>query len=245
MIIEILSLLPPVFENVFDESILGAARKSGLIDVRVHNFRDYGDGRHKTVDDSPFGGGPGMVLKALPLVTCIRDIRKNGQAAPVIGLTPQGIPLTQSILKELVRFSRLVLVCGRYEGFDDRILPEFDLELSLGDFVISGGEFAAMTFVDAISRLIPGTVGRMESVEQDSFFDGLLDHPQFTRPSSWEGKEVPAVLLGGKHKSIEEWRRGQSLNRTAMRRADIFGRVPVSGNDQKIFQETLGDYHLI
>ena len=245
MIIEILSLIPPIFENVFDESILGAARKSGLIDIRIHNFRDYGDGRHKTVDDSPFGGGPGMVLKAGPLVTCLRNIRKIGQAAPVIGLTPQGIPLNQNLLKELVRFSRLVLVCGRDEGFDDRILAEFDLEISIGDFVISGGEFAAMAFVDAISRLIPGTVGRMESVQQDSFYEGLLDHPQYTRPSKWEGREVPPVLTGGKHKAIEEWRRGQSLIRTALRRADIFGKVPVNSGDQKVFQETLDDDRVI
>ena len=245
MIIEILSLLPPVFENVFDESILGAARKNGLIDIRIRNFRDFGDGRHKTVDDSPFGGGPGMVLKAGPLVASLRQIRKDGPAAPVVGLTPQGIPLNQNLLKELIRFPRIVLVCGRYEGFDDRILSEFDLEISLGDFVISGGEFAAMAFVDAISRLIPGTVGRMESVEQDSFFDGLLDHPQFTRPSKWEGKGVPPVLLGGKHKAIEEWRKGQSLVRTAMRRADIFGKNSLSEADKKVFQENLGDYHVI
>lgn len=236
MKIEIVTLLPRVFENVFNESILGAARKSGLIEICLHNFRDFGEGNHKTVDDSPFGGGPGMLLKPAPLCACLRKIRQTGKPSPVIGLTPQGVPLNQSIVKQLARFERLILVCGRYEGFDERILPEFDLELSIGDYVLSGGEFAAMVIVDAVSRMIPGTVGRMESVQQDSFYEGALDHPHYTRPASWETREVPAVLLEGFHRKIQAWRRAQALARTAARRPDLFADLPLSSEDREIVQ---------
>ena len=239
MIVDILSLIPPVFDNVFDESILGAAKKGGLIEIRIHNFRDFGEGNHKTVDDSPFGGGPGMVLKANPLVSSLRKVRMEGMPAPVIGLTPQGIPLKQELVKQLARYPRIVLVCGRYEGFDDRILSEFDLEISVGDYVISGGEFAAMTLVDAISRMIPGTVGRQESVEQASFYDGVLDHPQYTRPAIWEGHGIPPVLQAGNHAHIDRWRRGQALVRTALRRPDLFAQASMTSDDQKAFQSVI------
>ena len=178
MRVDIITLIPSVFDKLFDESVLGSAVKNGLIDVNIHQFREYGDGKHRTVDDTPFGGGPGMVFKPDPMVRCINDIRKLGVVAPVIGLTPQGIPLNQKIVKELATLDRIILVCGRYEGFDERIVHEFDLQLSIGDYVLTGGEIAAMTIVDAISRMIPGTVGCHKSVEQDSFYEGLLDHPQ-------------------------------------------------------------------
>ena len=186
MRVDIITLLPQIFEKVFDESVLGAAVKNGLIDIVLHQFREYGEGRHKTVDDTPFGGGPGMVFKPAPLVNCIRDVRKKGIHAPVIGLTPQGMPLNQCLVKELALFDRIILVCGRYEGFDERIINEFDFQLSIGDYVLTGGEIAAMTVVDAVSRMIPGTVGCEESVIQDSFYEGILDHPQYTRPANWE-----------------------------------------------------------
>jgi tRNA (guanine37-N1)-methyltransferase len=218
---------------------LGAAQKNGLIEVRVHSFRDYGDGKHKTVDDSPFGGGPGMVFKPQPLIACLRDLKKLGAPGPVIGLTPQGVRLNNDVVRQLARFDRLILVCGRYEGFDDRILPEFDLELSIGDYVLSGGEFAAMVLVDAVARMIPGTVGRQESVEQDSFFDGLLDHPQYTRPSLWEGRSVPIPLMDGNHKRISAWRQGKALLRTIERRPDLFSRCALEKEQQECLQNAL------
>ena len=239
MIIDILTILPQVFDKVFDESILGAARKNGLIDIHIHNLREFGEGRHKVLDDSPFGGGPGMVMKADPMARALADIRTRAPGAPVIGLTPQGTPLNQEILKELVRLPRLVLVCGRYEGFDDRILSGFDAEISLGDYVISGGEFAAMVMVDGLSRLIPGTVGRMESVEQDSFYQGRLDHPQFTRPACWQQREVPAPLTAGNHREIESWRLRSSLMRTAIRRPDLLFRLPLASEDREAFQDAV------
>lgn len=241
MRVDIITLLPQIFENVFDESVLGSAVKSGLIDIVLHNFRDYGDGKHKTVDDTPFGGGPGMVFKPTPLVNCIRDVRKESIPAPVIGLTPQGEPFTQNLGKELAKFDRLILVCGRYEGFDERIIHEFDFQLSIGDYVLTGGEFAAMTVVDAISRMIPGTVGCQDSVIQDSFYEGILDHPQYTRPASWEGLEVPNVLLNGNHAFINKYRRSRALLTTIVSRPDVFATTNLSDSDKDIIQELISN----
>ena len=239
MRVDIITLLPQIFEKVFDESVLGSAVKNGLIEVVLHQFRDYGDGRHKTVDDTPFGGGPGMVFKPAPLVNCIRDVRRLGIPAPVIGLTPQGEPLNQNLVKELARFDRIVLVCGRYEGFDERILHEFDFQLSIGDYVLTGGEIAAMTVVDAVSRMIPGTVGCQDSVVQDSFYEGLLDHPQYTRPAIWEGLAVPNVLQDGNHALINNYRHSRSLLTTAVSRPDVFAASGLSEDDRDSLQTLL------
>jgi len=244
MLIDIVTLLPGLFDKVFDESILGAARKSGLIDIRVHDLRPFGEGRHRMVDDTPFGGGPGMVLKPAPLATCLRSLRAEGLAAPTVALTPQGIPFDQDLARELSRLPRLILVCGRYEGFDERLGPEFDLQLSVGDYVMTGGEFAAMTVVDAVSRMIPGTVGSQESVEQDSFYDGFLDHPQYTRPPTWEDQPVPECLLGGHHAKIQTWRRGRSLIATAIHRPDLLTRRHIAAQDAMLFQESLAKGHV-
>ncbi|GAB4277924.1 MAG: tRNA (guanosine(37)-N1)-methyltransferase TrmD [Candidatus Rifleibacteriota bacterium] len=239
MRVDIVSLLPGIFENVFDESVLGSAIRNGLIEIVLHNFREYGDGRHRTVDDAPFGGGPGMVLKPGPLINCLNDIRAAGISAPVIGLTPQGVPFKQSVARQLAEFDRVILVCGRYEGFDERIVAEFDLQLSIGDYVLTGGEIAAMTIVDAVSRMIPGTVGRQESVEQDSFYHGLLDHPQYTRPAVWNEQKVPGVLMQGNHALIDKWRRKQSLLSTAVTRPDAFRVADLSDADREAFQQML------
>jgi tRNA (guanine37-N1)-methyltransferase len=239
MRVDIVTLLPGIFEKVFDESVLGSAIRNGLIEIVLHNFREYGDGRHRTVDDTPFGGGPGMVLKTGPLISCLRDVRKAAAPAPVIGLTPQGVPFNQKVARQLAQFDRIILVCGRYEGFDERIVSEFDLQLSIGDYVLTGGEIAAMTIVDAVSRMIPGTVGRQESVEQDSFFAGLLDHPQYTRPATWEGKKVPTVLLEGNHAFIDDWRRKYSLLSTAVNRPDVFRVAEFTEKDRNLFQQLL------
>jgi len=180
-----------------------------------------------------------MVLKPAPLVNCLRDVRQLAPPAPVVGLTPQGLPLTQELVKELATFDRLILVCGRYEGFDERIISEFDLELSIGDYVLTGGEIAAMTVVDAVSRMIPGTVGCQESVEQDSFYEGLLDHPQYTRPATWEGLEVPTTLQEGNHAGIEEFRHCRSLLTTAVSRPDVFAAAELTDSDRESLQSLL------
>jgi tRNA (guanine37-N1)-methyltransferase len=239
MRVDIITLLPQLFEKVFDESVLGLAVKNGLINIVMHQFRDYGDGAHKTVDDTPFGGGPGMVFKPTPLVNCIRDVRKASIPAPVIGLTPQGAKLDQSLVKELANFDRIILVCGRYEGFDERIIHEFDFQLSIGDYVLTGGEIAAMAVVDAVSRMIPGTVGCEESVIQDSFYDGFLDHPQYTRPATWEGLKVPSVLKEGNHALINKYRRSRSILNTIVNRPDVFSDAEFNDSDKEIFQELL------
>ena len=241
MRVDIITLIPSVFDKIFDESVLGSAVKNGLIDIHIHQFREYGEGRHRTVDDTPFGGGPGMVIKPEPMIRCINDIRKLGCPAPVIGLTPQGIQLKQKVVKELATFDRIILVCGRYEGFDERIVQEFDLQLSIGDYVLTGGEIAAMAIVDAISLMIPGTVGCQESVEQDSFYDGLLDHPQYTRPSNWNGFTVPTVLTDGNHALINEFRRSRALLNTAVNRPDVFSAVDLTDDDRKSFQSLFDD----
>lgn len=236
---DIITLLPEVFDNVFNESVLGSAIRNGLIEVVMHHFRLYGLGRHRMVDDTPYGGGPGMLLKPEPLVDCIRDVRKAGALAPVIGLTPQGIPLTQDLVKELACYDRVIFVCGRYEGFDERIIPEFDLQISVGDYVLTGGEIAVMTLIDAMSRMIPGTVGSMESVEQDSFYNGTLDHPQYTRPATWEHRKVPNVLAEGNHSYIEQFRRSASLVSTALNRPDVFKKLNITDKDKELLQELL------
>jgi tRNA (guanine37-N1)-methyltransferase len=180
-----------------------------------------------------------MVFKPTPLVNCIRDVRKADIPAPVIGLTPQGAQLNQTLVKELATFDRIILVCGRYEGFDERIIHEFDFQLSIGDYVLTGGEIAAMAVVDAVSRMIPGTVGCEDSVKQDSFYDGFLDHPQYTRPSNWEGLEVPAVLQEGNHALINKYRRSRSLLNTVLNRPDVFATTKLDDSDKDVLQDLL------
>lgn len=236
MKIDIITLFPAIFENAFEESILGAACKKGTLEIHFENLRPYGEGRHKVVDDTAFGGGPGMILKPGPLDACIDFLRKKGQPAPVISLSPQGLPFDNDIAADLAKFERLIFVCGRYEGFDERISKEFDLQLSVGDYVLTGGEFPAMIVIDAISRMIPGTVGCRESVESDSFFNGILDHPQYTKPSAWQGSKVPGILLEGNHKYIELWRRSMALLTTSIKRPALFGTLDVSEADKQCFQ---------
>lgn len=239
MRVDIVTLLPGLFDKVFEESVLGSAVKNGLIEVRLHNFRDYSEGRHRVVDDTAFGGGPGMVLKPEPLVMCLSDVRQQGEVCPVTGLSPQGVRFDQSVARQLALLDRLILVCGRYEGFDERVVSQFDLELSLGDYVITGGEIAAMAVVDAVSRMIPGTVGRKESVEQDSFYHGLLDHPQYTRPAEWNGQAVPEVLQQGNHALIDAWRRQHSLAATALHRPDVFAAARLNDHDRQLLQNLI------
>jgi len=224
MRIDILTLFPEVFAPVLGASIIGRAIAAGIVQVQVTNIRDFAKDRYHKVDDAPFGGGPGMVMMCRPVFDAVEAVRQ--QAAPpglVALMSPQGRPLNQRIAQELAAQERLILVAGHYEGFDERIrLGLADLEISLGDFVLSGGEIPAMAVVDAVVRLLPGGVGEPESVKEESFSMGLLEYPQYTRPREFRGMAVPEVLLGGDHARIARWRAEQSAQRTQLRRPDLW-----------------------
>ncbi|MGE0495717.1 MAG: tRNA (guanosine(37)-N1)-methyltransferase TrmD [Vulcanimicrobiota bacterium] len=221
MRIDILTLFPEVFSPLF-ASIPARAQQAGAVELELHYLRKWGIGKHRQVDDVPFGGGPGMLLKPEPLFAAIRDIQSQSeQPACAIFLTPQGQPLTQPLVNELAVLPRLLLICGHYEGIDERVREALiDREISLGDFVLSGGELPAMVLADAVIRLQPGVIAQ-ESYEQDSFYSGLLDHPHYTRPAEFEGMKVPEVLLSGHHEKIEKWRHQAARQRTLERRPDL------------------------
>ncbi len=223
MRIDILTLFPEMFTGFLDGSLLGAARRDGLIDVRLVDIRDFADGRHRQVDDRPYGGGPGMLLMPGPVVSCIEATQTDGDpAGHVIMLTPGGRRLDQPLVEELARRERLLLVCGRYEGFDARVRETVGAEeISIGDYVLSGGEVAAMVVVEAVARLIPGVLGDGQSASQDSFsgVDRLVEGPQYTRPREFRGLHVPEVLLSGDHRRIAAWRHEQALAATRRRSA--------------------------
>jgi tRNA (guanine37-N1)-methyltransferase len=220
---DVLTLFPEMFPGYLGQSLLKLAIDRGLVDVRLHNIRDWAKERHKVVDDRPYGGGPGMILKVEPVVECVEAVRA-GDADPghLVMLTPQGRRLTQPIVEELAGHQRLALLCGRYEGFDDRVRQILQPdELSIGDFILGGGEVAAMVVIDAVIRLVPGVLGHEESAANDSFSgtDRLLEHAQYTRPREFRGLTVPDILLGGNHEEIARWRLEQSRQKTAERNA--------------------------
>ncbi|BCV37392.1 MULTISPECIES: tRNA (guanosine(37)-N1)-methyltransferase TrmD [Shewanella] len=220
----VITLFPEMFRAVTDFGVTGRAVKNGLLEVQTWNPRDFTHDRHNTVDDRPYGGGPGMLMMVQPLRDAIHAAKAAaGEGAKVIYLSPQGRKLTQQGVSELALSSKLILVCGRYEGIDERIIQtEVDEEWSVGDYVLSGGELPAMTLIDSVSRLVPGVLGKQASAEQDSFSDGLLDCPHYTRPECLDGLDVPAVLLSGNHEQIRRWRLQQSLIRTLQRRPELF-----------------------
>jgi len=221
---DILTLFPEIFTGYLDQSILKLAIERGFVEVELHNIRDWSRDKHQAVDDRPFGGGPGMVLRPEPVVECVEAVQQFvPEPGHLVLLTPQGRRLDQAIVEDLASHRRLILVCGRYEGFDQRIIDLLQPdEISLGDFVLSGGEVAAMAIVDAAARLVPGVLGDDRSNKQDSFSGKrLLEYPQYTRPRVFRGREVPEVLLGGNHPEIARWREQQSLKRTQDRRADL------------------------
>jgi len=221
--IDIVTIFPAMVRAGLQEGILGRAVGNGLIDLQVHDLRDFTTDRHKVVDDTPFGGGPGMVLKAEPIFRAVEHVRDTrGTPDAVLLPSPQGRRFTQAVAEEYSRRAHLVLLCGRYEGVDERVSTALVTEeVSIGDFVLSGGELPALVIVDAVARLVPGVVGDAESVVRDSFTRGLLDHPHYTRPASLRGLDVPAVLLSGHHGEIDRWRRQQALRRTYERRPDL------------------------
>jgi tRNA (guanine37-N1)-methyltransferase len=239
----VLTLFPGIFHGPLSESILSRAIGKGLIEVGLHDIRDQADDRHRTVDDYPFGGGAGMVLKPEPLFKATESVFESASLpveTPVILMTPQGRKLDQRIVEDLAIRNDLVLICGRYEGVDERIREHLVTdEISIGDYVLSGGELAAMVLIDAVSRLVPGVVGSMESALDDSHTTGLLQHPQYTRPAEFRGWSVPEVLLSGNHAEIERWRRQESLRRTAQRRPDLLEGVELTEEDRRFVDALL------
>ena len=240
MTFDILTLFPDMFRSPFAESLLGKAVDRGLIQIAPHNLRNWAEGRHQVTDDMPYGGGDGMVMKVDPVARAVTELRRRTPDAKVILTTPQGKPFRQNDARQLVQEDGLIFVCGRYEGYDERIREAFaDAEYSIGDFILTGGELAAMVMIDAIARLVPGVLGCSGSAETDSFSDGLLEYPQYTRPVEFEGMRVPDVLLSGHHGEIDRWRRRQQLKRTLQRRPDLLEAAPLSDEDRRILAAIL------
>lgn len=235
----IVTLFPGMFSALSEYGITGRAVRKGLLNLRYWNPRDYATDRHRTVDDRPYGGGPGMLMKTGPVSAAIRAAQneavKSAIRAKVIYLSPQGKPLTQTMVGELAQQPGMILLCGRYEGVDERVLGTLvDEEYSLGDFVLSGGELAAMALLDAVTRLLPGALGDAGSAVEDSFGDGLLDHPHYTRPEVFEGRKVPDVLLSGDHAQIARWRMQQRLGVTWLKRPDLLQKLQLSAEQQRL-----------
>jgi tRNA (guanine37-N1)-methyltransferase len=242
---DILTLFPEMFAGPLSESIIKRAQQAGTIAIHVHNIREYALDKHRTTDDAPYGGGAGMVMSAVPLAAAIRGVAQANEPpdAPVILMTPDGEVFTQAVAEELSSYQRLVLVCGHYEGVDERVRARLiTRELSIGDFVLTGGELAAMVVIDAVARLVPGVI-KSESTVEESFSDGLLEYPHYTRPQVWEGEDVPSVLLSGHHAEVARWRRQQRLRRTLERRPDVLRKTAARGAltpDDVAFLATLG-----
>lgn len=250
MIFDVVTIFPDFFSGILEHALLKRARVGGQAEIRLRDLRDFTDDRHRTVDDRPFGGGPGMVFKPEPLFRVVETLKAEaaGAAFPVILLSPQGRLLTQAVVEELARHERLVLLCARYEGVDERVAEHLATdELSIGDYVLSGGELAAAVVMEAVTRLLPGVLGNEESRQQDSFAGipgssasgahGILDCPHYTRPPEFRGWTVPEVLLSGNHEEIRRWRRRQALEKTWRRRPDLLASVPLSDEDRKLLEE--------
>lgn len=238
MIFDVLTLFPGMFDSPLQESILGRAIKQELLQVRAHNLRNWAEGKHLTTDDTPYGGGDGMVMKPEPIAKAVAALKEKTPRAKVLMMTPQGTPFNQRHARELAKEDGLIFLCGRYEGFDERVRQSLvDAEYSLGDFVLTGGELPAMVMIDAISRYLPGVLGSEGSAETDSFSDGLLEYPQYTRPAVFEGMAVPQVLLSGDHGKIARWRREQQLIRTLQRRPELLEQAQLTEDDLKILAQ--------
>ena len=241
MLIETLSVFPEMFEPVMSTSILGRARKAGLFDFKAYNLRDWTHDRHRTVDDEPYGGGQGMLMKVEPIAEAIEAISAEGPKPTVVFFTPCGEPFTQHVAERLLKSERLLFVCSRYEGVDERAYAYADERLSIGDYVLTGGELAAMVAIDCIARFIPGVLGSSESAETESFSDGLLEYPQYTRPAEFRGMKVPEVLLNGNHALIERWRRDRAIELTLSRRPELMEHVELNKKDIAFIQSIKKD----
>jgi len=238
---DVLTLFPAMLQAPLAESILGRAQGAGLIAVGVHCLRDWAAGRHQVTDDTPCGGGDGMIMKVEPIARAVRELQGRSPGARVLLMSPQGRTFLQADAVRLSREPGLIFVCGRYEGFDERVRTLVDEELSLGDFILTGGEPAALAMIDAIARLLPGVLGAAGSAAHDSFSDGLLEYPQYTRPVEFEGLRVPDVLLSGNHRAIAAWRRREQLLRTLQRRPDLLEHAIFSEDDLKALAELRGE----
>ncbi|OAH53739.1 MULTISPECIES: tRNA (guanosine(37)-N1)-methyltransferase TrmD [Bacillaceae] len=236
MKIDVLTLFPEMFHGVFSSSIMKKAADKEKVSFRAVNFRDYADGKHKVVDDYPYGGGAGMVLKPQPLFDAVEALKEEAETAPrIILMCPQGERYTQKKAEELAREEHLIFLCGHYEGYDERVRTHLVTdEISIGDYVLTGGELGAMVVADSIVRLLPGVLGNDDSAVQDSFSSGLLEHPHYTRPADFRGMKVPDVLTSGNHRHIDEWRREQSLKRTWERRPDLFDHCPLTEEEKQL-----------
>ena len=233
MIFDLLTIFPQLFRSPLEGTLIGKAAERGIIKVNLIDIRDYADPPHRAVDDYPYGGGGGMVMKPEPIIRAIKALWEDDPKAWVILLTPQGMPFSQRSARRLATLSHLALVCGRYEGVDERVRAYVDQELSIGDYVLMGGEVPALVVIEGVTRLLPGVLGWEEAVEEDSFSQGLLEHPHYTRPREFEGRRVPPVLLSGDHQAIERWRRREALRRTWLRRPDLLKGVRLEGWEEE------------
>ncbi len=243
MRIDFLTLFPDMCEAVLSESIIGRARKKGILEFHCHQIRDYTLNKQKQVDDYPYGGGQGMIMYAQPIADCFRAVCEQTQSRPhVIYMSPQGKTLTQERAKELAGIEHLCILCGHYEGVDERVLDAIvDEQISIGDYVLTGGELPALVLADCISRMIPGVLSEDVCFEDESHYNGLLEYPQYTRPAVWEGREIPSVLLSGHHKNIEAWRHEQSLLRTKQHRPDMLERADLTEKDRAFLAKIAED----
>lgn len=240
---DILSIFPEMFASPLHCSILKRARERGLVEIHLHNIRDYAEDKHKMTDDAPYGGGGGMVMKVEPIDRALASILPEKEGILTVLLTPQGETFSQKMAEELSLRSRIVLICGHYEGVDERVRDHLvDKEVSMGDYILTGGELSAMIMIDAISRLVPGVLGNNESASSDSFSMGLLEYPHYTRPSDYRGWPVPEVLLSGNHREILAWRRKESLRRTYVRRPDLLEKIALSPEDRETLEEIKKNY---
>jgi tRNA (guanine37-N1)-methyltransferase len=237
--IDIITIFPRMVNAALSEGVVGRARDTGLVDIVVRDLRDYAGDKHRTVDDVPYGGGPGMVMKPEPLFKAVEAIgAERGTPSAVVLMTPQGRRFTHAEAERLSALERLIVICGRYEGIDERVTEALVTdELSIGDYVLTGGEFAALVVVDAVVRLVPGVVGDAASVTGDSFVRGLLDHPHYTRPAAFRGLNVPEVLVSGHHGEIERWRRRERVRRTRVRRPDLIDRAELTADERKTLDD--------
>lgn len=239
MRIDIMTLFPDMCLAYLNSSVIGRARSAGIVRIECTDIRDYTTDKHRRVDDSPYGGGMGMIMQAQPIFDCYQDICKKAGTKPhLIYLTPQGKTLTQERVKALAKLDHLALLCGHYEGVDERVIEELQPEeISVGDYVLTGGELPALIVADAVSRMIPGVLSSDECFTEESHYSSLLEYPQYTRPFEWRGRQVPDVLITGHHANVEKWRREQALKRTADRRPDMLEQAQLSENDMKFLSD--------
>ena len=235
MKIDIITIFPEMFKGPLDISLIKRAKERGIVEIDIHNLRDYTDDKHRSVDDYPYGGGAGMVMKPEPIFKAVRALKKEG--SEVILLTPQGEVYNQKIAEELSKKAHLIFICGRYEGVDERVRNIVTREISIGDYILSGGELPALVIIDSVIRLLPGVVGDPGSLKEESFQGGLLEYPQYTHPRNFEGMEVPEVLLSGNHEKIRRWRRKEALRRTLLRRPDLLEKANLTEEDYILLKE--------